>query len=752
MTPGEIIRQAPEGLRASPPSGPWGEQNFASPASLHEPGLADYWRILVKRKWVIFASIAVIVTLATIVSFQMTPMYEAVGRIAINREMSDILDLKDVGLGTTSEDLDYTVTLETQVRILQSDTLALEVVKNLQNQKHPAFADAATAAGGAVPVRQNDPARDVELIGRVRGGLRVTTIPSTRVIELRYMSSDPRLAAEMVNTLIKTYIEHNIRTRFEATKQASEWLDKELADLQMKVETAENKLVEYQRQHNIVGVDDKQNIVTTKLDDLNRQLTEAEADRIRKEADYKQVQAGNLEAAPALEQSDYVRRLMEQRSDLKAQLAEATTRFGPSYPKVQELSNKLAEAERSLSAELQRTAARMKNEYDAALTRESMLRARLERQKTEANRMSQNAIGYFDLKREAESNRRLYEGLLEKSKEAAVSAGLKASNIRVVDIARQPTSPSKPNIPRNIVLAFLVSMTGGVALAFLLEVLDTSVRTPEQVETLTSLPSLGIIPMSSTPLQQGGSKAKALLAARSDGTGKKQGVEIVAHTRPKSTVAESYRALRTSILLSSLGAPPKVVLVTSALPQEGKTTTSINTAIVMAQRGGRVLLIDADLRRPGVHKTLGITPRAGLSSLLTGSATIGEVIVRSPQLANLHVLPAGPQAPHPAELLGSELLRQHLETWKQEYDHIIIDTPPVLSVTDAVLLSVQADAVLVVIRSGQTTKTALRRARDLLVQVGARVVGVVVNAVDLNSPEHYYYYQYYDSSSKYYHN
>src|SRR5207253_2189536 len=314
--------------------------------------------------------------------------------------------------------------------------------------------------------------------------------------------------------------------------------------------------------------------------------------------------------------------------------------------------------------------------------------------------------------------------------------GLKSNNVKLIDPARVPTAPSEPNIPRNLAFALVLGLTTAIGSAFLLESLDNTVRTPEQAQLAAALPSLGMIPLGSKNMPDRGSRQLATAPSS------KEAVELVTQVHPKSQMAEAYRALRTSLLLSSSGAPPKIILVTSALPQEGKTTTSINTSIVLAQKGVRVLLIDADLRRPGVHKTLGMGPRSGLSNVLTGSATLQQTVVRSPSLANLFVLPAGTPPPNPAELLASSNMRDVLAELRDQYDHIIIDTPPTLSVTDAVVLSTRADAVVLVIRSGQTTKGALRRSRDILMQGNAKVTGVLLNAVDLTSPDYYYYYEY----------
>jgi succinoglycan biosynthesis transport protein ExoP len=367
---------------------------------------------------------------------------------------------------------------------------------------------------------------------------------------------------------------------------------------------------------------------------------------------------------------------------------------------------------------------------------ELLLHAAMDKQKQEANRLNESAIEYSLLRRDLETNRTLYEGLLEKLKEAGVTAGLRSTNIRPVDEARVPTAPAEPNVPRNLTFALALGLTTGIGLAFLLEGVDNTVRTPEQAQVISALPSLGMIPLGSRTGTDSSTKRSLLVASS------REVVELVTQWRPQSQMAEAYRALRTSLLLTSLGAPPKVILVTSALPQEGKTTTSINTAIVLAQKGTRVLLIDADLRRPTIHKTLGMGPKTGLSNVLTGNATLQQTMVRSTILPSLWVLPAGTPPPNPAELLASTNMRDVLAKLREQYDHIVVDTPPTLSVTDAVVMSTRADAVVLVIRCGQTTKQALRRARDILAQVNARVSGVLLNAVDLASPDYYYYYEY----------
>jgi capsular exopolysaccharide synthesis family protein len=514
--------------------------------------------------------------------------------------------------------------------------------------------------------------------------------------------------------------------------------------------------VRYQKEHEIFGIDEKQNIITQKLDELNKELTSAESDRMQKEAIYRMTQTGDPDAVASAVASDPVvthadtgsspllDKLYKQQADLKIQVAELSTQFGPSYPKVAQLNNQNKEIDRQIQVETRKAVDHLRGQYQTALQREAMLREALQKQKQEANRLNENAIDYTLLKRDVDSNRQLYEGLLEKLKQAGVTAGLRSNNFRIVDAARSPNGPVEPNIPRNLLFAFVLGITSGVGLAFLLEGMDNTVRTTEQAQMISALPSLGMIPLGSKSRNNGNGTNRLAL------TSSKEVVELVTQMRPQSQMAESYRALRTSLLLSSLGAPPKVIMVTSARPQEGKTTTAINSAIVLAQKGVRVLLVDADLRRPSVHKTLGMGPRSGLSNVLTGNSTLEQAIAPSPILPNLFVLAAGSPPPNPAELLASSNMKDVLNELREQFDHVVIDTPPTLSVTDAVVLSPRVDAIILVIRSGQTTKQALRRARDILTQVNAHVTGVLLNAVDLTSPDYYYYYEYQGKYSQYY--
>ncbi len=708
--------------------------------------LREYTRVLIKSKWIVIGSLLAVVGIVTISTLRSTPIYEAVGSIAINKTDPVMFNLKD------SSSVDYydPTDLDTEVRILKSDLLALQVIRQLKLDRQPDVGTKIKSSSSSSSLEltaQPDSAKTSTALANFKGSLQVSLIPNTRIIEIRYSSPDRNLAAHVVNTLANTYVEQNFKTRFESTMQASDWLSKQLVDLQVKVETSQEKLVQYQKQHEILGIDEKQNITTAKLDELNRELTSAESVRMEKESIYRQVQSGDSDSIVAAANVDgeakgphatstLLEKLREQRADLKIQVAQLNTQFGPSYPKLAQLSSQMKEVEQQIQAEMRKVTAGLRGNYLAAVERESMLRQALDQQKQEANKLNESAIEYGLLKRDVDANRTLSEGLLEKLKEAGVTAGLRSNNFRIVDVARIPTAPSSPNIPRNVGFALALGLSTGVGLAFLLDGMDNTVRTPEQAQVISALPSLGMIPLGSRSRREIGNNQQLALASS------KEAVELVTQSRPRSQMAESYRALRTSLLLTFAGGPPKVILITSALPEEGKTTTSINSAIVLAQKGTRVLLIDADLRRPSIHKALGMAPKFGLSNVLTGSSTLQDAIVPSTVLPDLFILPAGTPPPNPAELLASNNMKAVLDQLRKQYDHIVIDTPPTLSVTDAVVMSTSADAVVLVIRSGHTTKPALRHARDILLQVNARVCGVLVNAVDLSSPEYYYRYEY----------
>ena len=715
--------------------------------------LLHYWQVLRKRKWIMLATFSIAFVLSAIATLSETRLYQATSKVAIFPEVPNVLGFKDAENSSYAGD-EYEATLETQVAILRSDALAIKVIEAMRLYQNPQFTtvkqpDLPPSSIGDQSMPP-DPTQAAALLGAFHGGLNIQLVPGTRLIQVSYTHPDPRFATEITNTLVKTFIEENFRTKYDSASQTSDWLSRELADLQLKVQTSEEKLVRYQKDHGILGVDEKENIVTAKLGELNKELTEAETERIEKEADYKLAMSGDpssfgKDTSDGRTAGGLLDKLREKEADLETQYAMATTQFGSGYPKVTELSNQIKQVRAAIEAEKTKMQDKMRDEYLAAAQRETLLESAFNQQKQEANKLNESAIEYTVLKRDAETNRQLYQDLLQRLKEAGVSAGLRSSNIRIVDIARIPTSPIYPNTHRSLVLGFLMALGLAIGLAFVLETFDNTVRSLEEVSTVSTLPALGTI-----PLQLADDPLHRRTLTISGDVEPSRLLSLIAFERPKSEAAEAYRALRTSILLSSFGAPPKVILVTSAMPQEGKTTISANSALVLAQRGSRVLLVDADLRRPGVHRLFGLTPREGLSSVISGACKIENAILPCPEVPSLWILPAGPIPPQPTELLGSNVMRDFIARWRNEFDHIVIDTPPCLAVTDAVLLSPEVDRVILVARSGQTTRPALRRACDLLLQVNARVMGIVLNALNLQSTGGYYYYYSGQYSNHYY--
>jgi capsular exopolysaccharide synthesis family protein len=709
-----------------------------------QPHLRDYLKILQKHKWLMLSFLLTVVTIVTIATFRMQPVYVASARTEIDRESTNILPFQEMSAYDVYVDMDNYI--ETQAKILQSETLALKTIHSLGLADLPEFGGPQSRTAPAMPAdasfaNQRRPPALSAFVGR----LNVKRVPNSRLLDVTFESGDPQLAARVLNAHLDNFIEQNFQSKYEATMQASKWLASQLTELRIKVEKAEDTRLAYEREHQIWSIDEKQTITTQKLADLNKELTEAQTELLRRDAMYQLVRSGNYDALPAIRDSEMVRSLTQKRAELGALYADALNQFGPNYPKVVRLAAQIKEVEDLLTRERANAVNRIEAEYQAARQRELLVRRALEHQKAEVDAMAEKMVQYSILKRDAEANKQLYEGLLQKLKEAGISAGLRSSNIRVVDPAMIPTAPARPQKMRNILLALVVGLMGGVGLALLREYLDNTVKSPADVEMLSRLPSLTVVPVFAT-MNGRGRASKLIKSASGDGTDNR--VELASHHMPQSQISESFRSLRTSLLLSQADRPPQVILVTSALPREGKTTTAVNLAVTLAQLGDRTLVVDADMRRPGVSRALSLPDgqHAGLSSYLAGVSSLELVTVPHPLITNLAAITTGPIPPNPADLLSSDRLGQALAALRQEYKFIVIDSPPIVAATDPVILSVLVDGVLLVVRSGETPKEAFTRARDLLFGVKCRVLGVVINAVDAGSPDYYYTYRYYPYS------
>ncbi len=552
----------------------------------------------------------------------------------------------------------------------------------------------------------------------------------------------------MLNAHLESYKAQNMQGHYAATTEATTWLQVQQADLKRKVEKSENDRINYERQNQIWGVDDKQNMTTQRLLDLNKELTDAESETLKKRALYEFAESGALDAVPQIRDNPVLQDMQKRRADLSLLYTDGLNQYGPNFPKVQRLQAQIKEMDDQIAKERKGITVQLRSDYDEAKARQDLLTQRLEEQKAETNAMSEKMVQYNILKREAEANKTLYEGLLTKLREANIAASLKSSNIRVIDPAMIPSSPARPARARNIALAFLIGLVGGVGIALLREYLDNTVKTPDDVETLARLPSLAVVPAFGDSASMSGKKG-LLKGVSSNGHEKRSG--LVAQHSPKSQVSEAFRSLRTALLLSQPDQPPQVILVTSALPREGKTTAAANLAVTLAQLGDKTVLVDADLRKPGIGRMLNLASGkyAGLSSYLAGVSSLDLVSVAHPSIPNLAAIPTGPLPPNPADLLSSHRLADAIAELRTKFKFVVIDSPPVMAATDAVILSVQVDGVLLVVRSGETPKAAFTRTCDLLVSVKSRMLGVVLNAVDANAPDYYYSYRYYPYSYGY---
>lgn len=729
-----------------------------------EPGFnfLDYWRIIKKRRWMILTIIVVVTTIVTIWTFRQIPFYRASTTIQVDPPSTELLNFKDI-INQETNDVEN---MQTQTRVLNSKALAMRVVEQLDLVHDPAFggkvspalSHAATGAAsapiqpvenGTAPSPPDDPVVK-GMAGRVRGGLQINPVGQARILELSYISSDPKLAARLVNAYANAYIDFSMESRYNATQRASDWLMKQSLDLKSKLEKSETALAEYAQKSGIIFLDqtpsgqgDKggggQNTVMQQLGSLNDELTKSQSERIRIEALYRQVHSSSGVEITLFRESPLIKALNEQLIKVSQQYAEMSAKFEPGWPALGELKSQIDLLDRQIEEEKKRIIKTIDTDYFSALSRERSFKQAFEQQKLVANELNDKQIHYNILKREVDTNRQLYDGLLQRLKEASVSAGLKGTNIRVLDAAEVPGAPFIPDNRRNITMGFIVSILSGLGVAFLLEYVDRTVKTPEQTERHLKLPSLAMIPM----LSAAGSR-KLLTSGSKIEKDKSHVVDLISHTSVKSLISEAFRALRTSVLLSTNGRPPRSILVTSPGPGEGKSVTAVNLAITLAQTGAKVLIVDVDMRRPRLQKIFEIPKEnPGFSAYLSGNTKLVPLIVET-QVPNLYVIPAGATPPNPSELIGSNLMRQSIDLLTGHFDYVVIDSPPVMSVTDPTILSTLVEGVVLVLHGGKTNRDMAARAAQRLKDVGARIFGTVLNNVDMKSPDYdYYYHQYY---------
>jgi polysaccharide biosynthesis transport protein len=727
--------------QAEPQGGQVAESRSGLPVSGERRSLMDLWRVFTKQRFTILTVTILCVAVAAWYSFRAQPIYESASHVEISvqdRSPSEAMNLY-------AEESGGPIQMDTQIQVLESDAVAFETAQNLHLLDVVRGADRGSAKVGSMPSAEITPTERREMIDIVRGGLSVTQVPNTEIVEIRYRGPDPKLATDIVNQLAETYADEDLRTKYERTLHVSGWLQQRLEDLKREASDTQQQLADYQRAHNIVGTDEDSNLTIQTLEHLSGSLDDTEADRIMKEARMREFDSLSPDEVALMGDNPALQALHTQLSDLQLQRTELSTKFGAMHPQIQQLDVQINKVEAQINNEVTIARRQVHDEYEGSLALEDAMRKRLAAQEDAAYRLNEDVAQYAILRHQAELTRNLYDTLELRLKEASISAGLSAANITVLDRAEVPFDPVAPNKRGSLTMGLFGGLVLGCVMAFLIESIDDRLRTSEEVENACMLPCLAAIP------HMGNGKEKRRNGEMDNvdlGT-KRAPQQLVTLRDPKSSVAEAYRSMRSSLLLASIDNPPRVIVVTSSFPAEGKTTTALNLSIVLAQRGERVLLVDADLRRGSLHRVFGMPdPSFGLSTALSQPGFHRELPAPLPDVPTLHVLPTGPRPPNPAEMLSSKRMEEQMHEWTRQYDRIVIDSAPLLAVSDTQAMAVRADAVVLLARAGVTRKRALLRSRDLLWRINAPVVGVVVNDVDMRL-ENFYTYRYGMSSKNY---
>ncbi|MBI1354259.1 MAG: polysaccharide biosynthesis tyrosine autokinase [Acidobacteria bacterium] len=705
------------------------ETQLESAVSLHE-----IWKILLgHRRTVLFAMVLGLAG-ALVYNFVTPPVYRATATLQIDREQPSYANISEATTPQFPENPDY---LETQYRVLQSRSLARRVMLELHlNRLAELTGETPPEELAAVAPGQVHP----KALDRFLERLSVRPSKGTRLVNVSYDSIDPELAPQVVNRLAALFIDRNLEARWTATKKAGEWLERELKSLEDKLQKSESALQQYATAHSILFVEERKDITTEKLAQIEAELTKAEGERVNKQSLAMLVEevvqsGGDL---PGSLGSEAYRELQAQLSERRRELSRLQVTFSDGYPAVQRVRSEITEIERAVEAETQRLLSAVREDFAVAQKREELLRAASVDQRSRVNHISDDFIEYNLLKRDAETNRQLYEGLLQRMKEAGVASGLRASNIALLDPAERPLLPARPNKALNCLGGLAGGLLLGVALAFVKDQLNTVVRTPEEVERLTRLPLLAVVPRTRRPATR-----KLLTKPFDDADGPET---AMVRWDPEQNLSEAYRTLRSSVLIG-WDESMRRILLTSSQPQEGKTTVSLNLACSLAQLGRKVLLIDADMRRPDCHRQLELDPLPGLHAYLRGEAELDETI-RPSTIAGLSLLPAGKATNDAADLLHSARLPRLLDEAAERFDHVVIDSPPSLTLPDSRTIARYVEGLVLVV-SDRTERASLARTKQSFDDAGVRFLGFVMNRVDLGRPEYGYYrtYGYYESSS-----
>ena len=743
--------------------------------SADAPNIRDYWQVARKHQWKILACFAFAVVMSALVTFSTAPLYTARATLLIERKEPQVVNIQQVlSESPDGDDISY---YESQYGVLKSRSLAAEVIKGKGLDKNPEF----TRPGGdgnflgqLVALLWNKPLSwltslfepsapsnfrnssdlsgvNSRLIDAYNGMLNIEPVKRSRLVNIAINSPNPVLATQIANAHADAYIQQGFKLRIQASEEARKFLESKLAELRDRVEKSEKSLNEFRRDKGIISLEDKENIVVDRLADLNRRLTEAEAERIGLEAQARLIKSRQYDSLPAVIANGLIQSLRGQIVLLEAEHAKLSEQYLPGYPRLAQVKAQLKESRARLGQQIKNVVEGINSAYQAAAGKERELKAQMDKQKSATFALKDASVEYSILAREATTNKSLYDSVLERFKQINIMAGIPPANVSILDRAEVPRQPSKPNKRLNLMLGALLGLMGGLGLALLLEHLDNTLRTPEEVERYLRLPNLVVVPdFLSLPKTR---KNRQLRISRPESSLHSKlcvpSKKPVASGLPLSMLTEAYRKLRTSIFLSRPAQPPKTILFTSGTNGEGKTMTVANTAIMLAQMELQILVIDADLRRPSCHKALRVRGGRGLTDFLAGQEELNNVI-KPTTISNLFVLNCGSTPPNPTELVGSKRMSETLAALKDRYDFILIDSPPVIPVSDAVILSTMVDGVVLVVRGDETKKHIVKAAVSQLGNGHGKILGVVLNRVDIRRAEYRDYYKYYNPDYYYF--
>jgi len=683
-----------------------------------EIDLLAYWQILIKRRWLVLGILASILALTLLVTLLTPPVFRATATLQIDREAMQIVQVEGMNTEGAANSGDF---YQTQYELLQSRALAERVVDTLNLAGAAALDSLArhswfdrlkqtlrpqtrAEAQAAQQDEKSPEAREAlrKAVAVVQSGLNIEPVRNSRLVKLHFDSGNPMFSARVANALAEGFIAQQLERRFDASSYAKEYLEDRLRQLKVKLAESEKQLVQFAQKENIVNTGEGQSLASQNLTELNAQLASAQADRIRAQARWSEASSGGALPADMLSNS-IIRTLQQQRADLQGQYQQKLQVFKPDYPEMKQLEGQIAALDQEIRKEMGSIRASVKAEYDAAMAQESLLNGKIASLRDASLDVDSRSIQYNILKREVDTNRQLYDAMLQRYKEIGVAGGVSTNNVSIVDRALPPVSRYKPNLPLNLAIGLLLGAMLGVLTAFVLEFIDQTLKTPQDVEQKLRLSVLGIIPRL-----------------------KKQEVPAQALRDLRSPFSEAYRSVRTALQFSTDNGVPKVLLITSAGPSEGKSTTAWSLARNFAQLGKRVLLIDGDLRNPSLHKVSEVRCETGLSNLLSGAANINEA-VQDTDDPRLKVVLAGPLPPNPAELLAGSKLISLLTVAAESYDQVIIDGPPVLGIADAPILANAAAGTLLVVEAGKTRIQTAQIAVKRLLVARARIIGVVLS-------------------------